>query len=451
MNPDHRIRELEELIVRLIAERDAAIERQRQLEKENLELKNKLAYYEGPNVPSSVETLKKKTKEKKATGKKRGAPKGHRGATRKVPEPEEVVDVQATQCPECHQYPGEPVGTETNIIEDLIPLRDIKVRVIQFDLHKYECQHCGHEFSTRHEHCPQVGTIGPFLLVFIIMLKFYLRGPIRKVQEFLLHFSDFEISPKGIHDILLRVGDACKKEYERTLERVRTARWRYIDETGHKVNGKKWWLWNFRTDAGDVLTVLRPSRDRKVLHEILGKDHVGPDIVDGWKAYWYIKILQRCWSHLMRKVDDLKDVSDNGKKLSEEIHSMFDELREFLDKEPPMEERKRRKPLFDAGMQALVERYIAFEELEEAMTYIQNGLGNWYTCVLYPGMEPTNNLGEQAIREPVIYRKIIGCFRSENGAENYQYIASLLASWRLQGKNMFEELEKLLKRELCEV
>jgi hypothetical protein len=55
----------------------------------------------------------------------------------------------------------------------------------------------------------------------------------------------------------------------------------------------------------------------------------------------------------------------------------------------------------------------------------------------------------QAIREHVIVRKIIGTFRSEKGSENYQCIASLLATWRLQGKNMSEELEKLLRRELC--
>ena len=69
--------------------------------------------------------------------------------------------------------------------------------------------------------------------------------------------------------------------------------------------------------------------------------------------------------------------------------------------------------------------------------------------MLYPEMEPTSNLGEQAMREHVILRKIIGCFRSKNGAENYQYIASLLADWRLQDKNGFEELEQLLRRELC--
>ena len=135
--------------------------------------------------------------------------------------------------------------------------------------------------------------------------------------------------------------------------------------------------------------------------------------------------------------------------LSEEIHRMFAELREFLDKGPPMEERERRKPGFDAGMEALVERYTRFEELKKAVTYIRNGLGSWYTCVLHPGMEPTNNLGEQAMREHVIYRKIIGCFRSVNGSQSYQYISSLLASWRLQDKNMFEELERLVVRELC--
>lgn len=87
--------------------------------------------------------------------------------------------------------------------------------------------------------------------------------------------------------------------------------------------------------------------------------------------------------------------------------------------------------------------------MKKPLTYIKNGFESWYTCLLYSGMEPTNNLGEQAMREHVITRKIIGCFRSENGAENYQYIASLLASWRLQGKNGFEELKGLLRKELC--
>jgi len=281
------------------------------------------------------------------------------------------------------------------------------------------------------------------------MLKFHLRGVLRKIQDFLIHNNDFDISVKGIHDILLRVGDACKNEYDKKLEKIRSAKWRYIDETGIKVNGKKWWLWIFRTNDGESLVVIRKSRGREVIDEILGKEHRGPDIADGWRAYNKTAILQRCWSHLLREVDDIREISGNSNRLSEEIHSCFKEMKQFIGGNPSMDERWHQKAIFEKELVDIVVKYDVFKELEKPLTYIKNGFGCWYTCLLYPGMEPTNNLGEQAMREHVIMRKIIGCFRSENGAENYQYIASLLATYRLQGKNGFEELEKILRLELC--
>ena len=114
-----------------------------------------------------------------------------------------------------------------------------------------------------------------------------------------------------------------------------------------------------------------------------------------------------------------------------------------------MEERKQQKEVWDREMAELAEQFSKFTELKKPVTYIRNGLGNWYTCLLYPGMEPTDNLSEQVIREHVLMRKIIGTFRSENGAEYYQYIASVFATWRLQGKDVYDELKKLLVNELC--
>jgi len=223
----------------------------------------------------------------------------------------------------------------------------------------------------------------------------------------------------------------------------------HIDETGIKINGKKHWLWIFRTNDNDILVVIRKSRGKTVLDEILGEDWDKPIIVDGWKAYWSYQIVQRCWAHLLREIDAFKDVSDNGKQLSETIHNCFDSLKEFLAKNPLLDEREKQKAVFDDEMKDIVEKYGKCKELQKPTKYLQNGLGKWYTCLLFPGMEPTNNLGEQAMREHVIMRKIIGCFRSKNGAKNYQYIASLLASWKLQNKNIFEELENLLRKQLC--
>ena len=63
------------------------------------------------------------------------------------------------------------------------------------------------------------------------------------------------------------------------------------------------------------------------------------------------------------------------------------------------------KSPFDIRMEDLVKRYDQYKDLHKPVEYIRNGLGSCFTCLLYPGMEPTNNLAEQAIREHVVIRK----------------------------------------------
>ena len=213
------------------------------------------------------------------------------------------------------------------------------------------------------------------------------------------------------------------------------------------MEGKKYWLWAFRSAENDVLITVVDSRGRDVVRETMGDDFHGPVIVDGWRAYSYLTIIQRCWSHLIREVDAFMN-TDHGRELSEEIHSMFKELKESL-KSENMDQRKAMKIAFDMRMEGLVRRYDPYRELHKPVEYIKNGLGSWFTCLLYKGMEPTNNLAEQAIREHVVIRKIIGTFRSESGSQNYQYIASLLSTWRLKGLSMFVEMDKILRKELC--
>ena len=454
------IRQLEESIFRVSAERDRAfierdeafverdnaLELARKYENENLELKKKLTFYENPNTPPSARKFPKK--KKRESKKKRGAPKGHKGATRPKLEPDEIIEVTATECESCGGHNVQDMDNpDKRTIEDLPPPQ--KIKIIQYNLHRVRCEDCGHEFVSKHPDCPKVGNFGIFLMVYITMLKFHLRGVLRKIQDFLLYANNFSISPKGIMDMLLRVGDACKTDYDKTITKIHQADWVHIDETGIKINEDQNWLWLFRTNNDDVLVAIEKSRGGKVPKDILGEKWDKPIIVDGWKAYWKYPIIQRCWAHLLRKVEAFEDKSDSGKQLSEDIHDCFKRLKEFLEKEPSMDERKEKKSLFEEEMKDIVKKYREYEELSVPVVYIENGLGKWYTCLLYPGMEPTNNLGEQAIREHVIIKKIIGCFRSEEGAENYQYIASLLASWRLQGKNLFEELERTLRKELC--
>ena len=412
------------------------------LREENEALKKRLIMYENPHTPPSLQLFKPKISNPPG---KRGAPMGHKGATRIHDTPDEVIHVSTEKCPKCNHPLGSPIRTEKKTIFDIPPPQKIKITEFQLDV--YKCSNCGSEIRSKHIDCPQTGDMGIYLLNYITMLKYNLRGVIRKVQEFLLRNNDLKLSVKGINDALLRVGDACRNEYAAIQERIRRSKWVHIDETGFHVNGNKYWLWAFRSAENDVLIVIVDSRGRDVVRDTLGGDFHGPAIVDGWKVYSYLTIIQRCWAHLIREVDAFKS-SGKGKELSEEIHSMFGELKESL-KSEDMDDRRSMKEKYDTRIEEIVKRYDPIGELHKPIEYIRNGLGSWFTCLLYKGMEPTNNLAEQAIREHVVIRKIIGTFRSEGGSQNYQYISSLLSTWRLQGKSMFVEMDKILRKELC--
>lgn len=61
----------------------------------------------------------------------------------------------------------------------------------------------------------------------------------------------------------------------------------------------------------------------------MGEDFHGPAIVDRWRVFSYLTIIQRCWAYMIREVESFKS-SGIGMKLSGEIHSMFTELNESL-------------------------------------------------------------------------------------------------------------------------
>ena len=419
----------------------------KELKKKITELENKLRQYENPHTPSSRQRFKGNTGGHNTSSEKHGGVISHHGATRQVPKPDEIIPVTIDQCPHCGFFLGEPVSVEQRTIEEIPPPQ--KILVTRFDLHKYVCPGCGCEITAQHDDCPMVGGLGIHLMTKITLLRFQLRGVLRRIQEFLWCHWSFGLSATGVNDVLLRVGNAFQSRYEQLLWKIRNARFIYVDETGVRVLGENWWLWVFRTDTDDVLVVIRKSRGRDVLMEILGENFSGAGVNDGWRVYHWVSVVQRCWAHLLREVDEYKDASEHGRLLSMEMHRKFNRLKEFLGKDPSMEERQRMKNIWDKELQLFVDEYVEYLDVRKVVKYIRNGLGCWYTCLLYSGMQPTNNLAEQPIREHVIMEKIIGTFRSIKGPENYQYIASLLATWKLQGHNIVEETENLLRRELC--
>lgn len=443
---DDMIRELEDRIQGLEKENEELKEKLGDAKEKLGDALQKLAFYENPNVPPSQQRMKKM--KSKSTGGKRGAPHGHKGVTRKRKEPDRVVPVFEDKCPNCGGSNIEEIDVEETIIEEIPEVTEVET--IKFVRTKYVCNDCELDFTAEHKECPKEGMFGVNLMVLIVMLRFLPRAVLRRITEMMHHMHSLKITPASVNAVILRVAKAADREYEKLMHRIRLSDIVYVDETGISVLGKKWWVWVFRTNQ-DILIVIRSSRGSNVLKEILGKDFKGIVVCDGWSAYSILKhaLIQRCWAHLLRWTEKYDD-SRVGRNLQKKLILMFKEMRSFIDSEPSQDMRGKKYAEFNAQMSALIRYYSRYDDLSKLITYMENGGSNWFTCVLYPGVEPTNNFAEQALREMVVIRKIIGAIRSkEDGPMIYERFASLIATWKLKNMNIPQELKKVITENMC--
>ncbi|MCB0290028.1 MAG: IS66 family transposase [Calditrichaeota bacterium] len=410
------------------------------------ELEKRLARYENPHTPPSQQQddADKSSSKTSKKGRRPGGVVGHKGATRPIADPDETMEVVAEHCPNCNGTHFELTETEERIIEDIIPARH---KVTRFIISHYECS-CGHQFHGVHRDLPQKGRMGVHLMVAVAALKYQLRGVHRKIENFLRYLHNFHITHRTVANLLSRIAAVCRDAYWQLFMQLRASPFIYMDETGFKVQGEKWWLWLFRT-ANTVFVVIHPSRGKKILEDLFGKVPELAGVCDGWRAYQMFPNIQRCWAHLLRIVDDAAKASAAAEEFAARIHECFNLLKDALAEKLDEGQRWAQRHYLDDYLAAIIDEYQDVKELQNVIGYITNAREAWFTCLVYPGMQPTNNLAEQAVREHVIVKRIIGTFRSTSGPREYQYLASLLATWKLQGKNMFEELENLIRNQLC--
>jgi transposase len=446
MNPDEdKIRRLVSEIKRLKKKAERELSRRIAIEKENKELKKRLRFYEGPNTPPSKLGFKEKPTDKKEP-KKLGAPVGHPGVTRKTAVPNKVIDVGATTCPHCRSPLGKPFRVSKRIIEE-IP-EPLPVEVVQYNISEYDCPGCGKKVVARNPECPRQGRFGVRFLSLIVFLQIFMRGVSRKIPSFLEYQNGVKVTPATCSNILERIAGVCQQEYDELKKKIRKEPVVYVDETSISVMGKTHWIWVFRAEK-EVVLAIRASRGSKVLEEILGKEYNGVVVCDGWSAYNMLRsaMLQRCWAHLIREAKEYA-CTVRGKHLFKKLTSMFKEIKAFKETKPIEETRKQKYDQMTTELDRLIKYYRRYPELHKILTYLENGGKNWFTCLLYENVEPTNNNAEQALREMVTLRNIIGAIRSQK-LFKYENTCSLFATWKLKKENTYQNLKKIITQKYC--
>ena len=112
-------------------------------------------------------------------------------------------------------------------------------------------------------------------------------------------------------------------------------------------------------------------------------------------------------------------------------------------KDPP----KKRQKLYDECVQEmkwLIEKFSSYKHLVKVVTTIENGLEFWFTRIIHPQIEPTNNKGERSLREMVVMKRIMGTLRNQDGADVLAKMMTLISTWRLNGQNLFYSLKAII-------
>ena len=218
-----------------------------------------------------------------------------------------------------------------------------------------------------------------------------------------------------------------------------------VDETGHKLAGEQIWIWTFRTDQ-HTLYAVRRGRGSAVPEEVLGEDFDGTIVCDGWTAYpAFSRNLQRCSAHILREAEDVANDYDQAEPVYRTLKRLYVGLQSWLETDRTESQRTQIQELARTELEALTERPVSDGPVATLLGKIESSLDHWLMFVGEPAVSPTNNAAENALREPVILRKLIGTLRNERGMFVHETALTLLATWSQQGHNPYEELRRVVR------
>jgi transposase len=224
-----------------------------------------------------------------------------------------------------------------------------------------------------------------------------------------------------------------------------------MDETGWRLKGSQRALWGAFTDRHAVLAIA-PDRHEDHARDLLG-DTKAIVTSDRWWAYGHLPVARRqvCWSHLQRDfaahaegLDSEKQFGEHGPRICEQLFWAWEVFQHTGDRrELKLAIRALRrefKPVLrkHAGRGARYRR---------GRRFARNLLAIWptlWTFAEHPGVQPTNNHAERALRGAVIYRKLSLGSQSEGGERRIERLLSAHTTCRLQRRSLHAYLIDLL-------
>jgi len=270
---------------------------------------------------------------------------------------------------------------------------------------------------------------GPMLTTFIAALSNRYRMSRVKIRECLHDWFQTELSVGTIDRCIREAGVACYPVVEELVEILQDEEKVGLDETPWYEKGALKWLWVAISATIAVFHI--GTRKKEELLNLILVSFEGWLISDGYLAYRDRERRQRCLAHLIRKAIALTGAIDEkavkmGEWLLKELRGLIHILA-----------RLKRACILGEN-----------EEFSKLRSLSREILNDWDAVVAFvknPGLPPTNNEAERALRHAVISRRISFGTRTSEGSQAYAALLSVIETCRLRNQDPWSYIAETIR------
>jgi transposase len=393
--------------------------------------------------PSSDPPHVKPAPPKPPSGRKRGGQPGHPPHPRAILPPDRVIEHKPAHCRACrHRLAGDDPAP---VIDQVVDLSAVLRCVTHHRRHTLTCPHC--HTATTAAPVPDAATgYGPRVQAAAAYLSAAGRLGKRAVRQFLADVCGIPISLGTVSHLEGRTSRALEPVHAAALAATRTQD-ANVDETGWREGAAKAWLWVAVTPLVTAF-LIRPHRNRAAFDDLRG-GATTIHTTDRFTVYDHFDPGRRqvCWAHLRRDFQAMIDRRNAGSPIGEELLAHADILFAHWKRirDGTITRRTFRRsylPTLRGEVHHLLTRGAASACAKtaavcRAVRAVEAGLWTFATA---PGVEPTNNAAERAIRHAVCWRKTSYGTDSARGSRFAERMLTVIASCRSQGRSILDFL-----------
>ena len=411
-------------------------------------------------------TVKKDRSLREASGKKQGAQEGHEGVCLSIiSNPDHTENHMHSDCEGC---PYHDACLEKACIKETRHEIDAVVTVDVTAHNLFSVPECPLHGGSRTGHFPAdikaAVQYGKNLQAMVVAFNTVGAVSINRTHEILSSVFNIPLATGTIKNMVTRCADSLKGTHEKIRLKMTTRGLIHCDETGTRVDGKTWWVHN-ASDRDYTYLTINKKRGRIGMDEAGVLPHARGIIVhDCWGSYWQYPDVTHaiCCAHLLRELNgvienhpeqtwapkfrrlllDMKKsrdeaVQEHRDELSSQQLSKFDTEYDDIIKtayeENPLPETSAKKRGRKKKIIVLNLICSLVNDKASVCLFIKN------LCVPFD-----NNQAERDLRMVKVKTKVSGCFRSEEGAQEYLTIMSYIGCANKHHINAFTAIREAL-------